>query len=146
MTGGRVDQSVVSCARLSFGSFAKFVAPCLGALGHEVLGSSGNSVRPLVCKIDALLFDSSSSVEVYVSRFARLGVDSFRGENGGLPDPPCCVRTLLFRGLQVPFLPFRQEPHTFIDTTLWVCVVSASSHSLWLVSLSLFVPWLGRGR
>ena len=102
----------------------------LGHVGDEVLGSSGSSVRP------AGLQDSSS-VEVYVSRSAQLGVDSFRSENGGLPDPPCCMYTSLFWGLQVPFLPFRQEPHTFIDTTLWVCVVSASSYLLLLLSLCL---------
>ena len=120
----------------------------LERIGNQVLRSSGNSVQPVTHAFQdrCATFDSSSSVEVDVSRSAQLGVDSFRGENGGLPDPPCCTCASLFGGLQFPFLLFRQEPHTFIDTTLRVCVESVSSHLLWSLSPSLFVPWLGRGR
>ena len=142
--GGRVDQSVVSCAPLSFGSFAKFVAPCLGALGMKSSATSAVQYGQLAC-IDARPFDSNS-VEVYVSRSAQLGVDSFRGENVTyLILRAVCVRHFS-GGCKFRSYRFVKSRIRFIDTTLRVCVVSASSHLLWLLSLSLFLPWLGRGR
>ena len=62
------------CARLSFGSFAKFVAPCFGALGikcSEAPAIQYSQLR-MPSKIDARPFNSSSSVEVDVSRSAQL--------------------------------------------------------------------------
>ena len=118
---------------------------CATLLGHtwdEVLGSSGSSVRP------ASLQDRCATFRLYSStcRVPRSwGWICLEARIADLIVRAVCMCTSLFWGLQVPFLPFGQEPHAFIHTTLWVRVVSASSHLFWLLSLSLFVPWLGRG-
>ena len=133
--------------RLSFGSFAKFVAPCLGTLGMKCSAAPAIQYGQPACKIDARPFDFTS-VEVYVSCSVQLGVDSFRSENATYPilrAVQVCVRHFS-RGCKFRSYFFVKSRIRFIGTTLRVCVVSASSHSLWLLSLSLFLQWLHRGR